>query len=62
MEPPQYNINNRYSPQRNYYEAINDHMSKERDPQIINEKLSPLIKDYKAKAIYEKMGGNYSPS
>lgn len=51
---------NRYSPKRLYYEAVNDLVSQDTGhPNAFQEKLSPLIKDYKAKAIYEK--GNYSP-
>ena len=38
---------------KNRYEAIHELMSQERDPGVINQKLSPLIKDYRPKAIYE---------
>ena len=51
---------NRYSPKRLYYEAVNDLVSQDTDhPNAFHDKLGPLIKDYKAKAIYEK--GNSSP-
>ncbi|TNV77935.1 hypothetical protein FGO68_gene3255 [Halteria grandinella] len=53
---------NRYSPKRLYYEAVNELVSQDTgNPLAMQDKLSPLIKDYKAKAIYEKPMGNYSP-
>ena len=38
---------------KNYYEVVDEIINQEKDPRTINAKLSPLIKDYKAKAIYD---------
>jgi hypothetical protein len=56
---PASNSEQRYSPKRLYYEAVNELVSSDHtNPNVIHEKLSPLIKDYKAKAIYEKPTGS----
>ena len=51
---PQLDRGSRHSPlHKNRYYQINEMLSEEKDPRIINHKLSPLIKDYKQRAIYE---------
>jgi hypothetical protein len=46
----------RHSPSKNHYEQVDQMMQLEKgDSSIIHSKLSPLIKDYKARPIYETM-------